>query len=257
MSKRIIVKVGSNPLVSEGGAVQYQVLNLIAAQIARGRTLGFQFVVVTSGATLAGLRKAPCLQSVANLVVQTQIAAFVGQATIARAWEESFGRLGITAGQMLRTHADFANGSVTSLLEQILAQGFVPIINEDDTRSPEEARAYVKDRGDNDQLACRVAWAIRAERVFLLTDVDGVYDRNQSGELGREPIPVIERVDDAIRSMVCDGASGRPTGMRSKLAAADILQTFGITAHIAHAGKEVIVPILEGKQIGTTFPARH
>lgn len=252
----IIIKVGSNPLVSEDGTVQYAVIKSIVAQVVRARMLGYWVVVVTSGATLIGLRKAPCLRSISDPVVQTQIAAFVGQATIARAWEESFAAVDITAGQMLRTHADFANGSVTPLLKQILEQGFVPVINEDDTRSPEEARAYIEDRGDNDKLACYVALALAAEHVFLLTDVDGLYDMRVPGKSGRDPIPFIKHVDDSIRRMVCDPVNGRPTGMRSKLDAADLLQKYHITAHIANARKEVIIPILEGKQIGTTFPAR-
>lgn len=255
MRNIMVVKVGSNPLVSEDGNVQNEVLESIAAQAARAMALGYRVVVVTSGATLIGLRKAPCLRSISDPVVQTQIAAFVGQATIARAWEGVFAAVGITAGQMLRTHADFANGSVTPLLKQILEQGFVPVINEDDTRSPEEARAYVKDRGDNDKLACYAALALAAERVFLLTDVDGLYDMRVPGKSDRDPIPVIKHVDDSIRRMVCDAESGRPTGMRSKLDAADLLQKSRITAHIANAKKEVIIPILEGKQIGTTFPA--
>lgn len=254
-NERIVIKVGSSSLVEDNGVLRRAVLNQIAAQIAYARSLGYEALVVTSGATLTGLGKEPRLAGLSDPIARSQMAAFIGQATIARAWEEAFGLFGITAGQILRTHADFANGSVTEFMEQALGWGFVPVINEDDTRSVVEIRALVEEKGDNDMLACHVARAFQAARVFLLTDVDGVFDKNPLAEYGAALIPVIARVDEAILALLDDREGGRPTGMRSKFKAADLLQKAGITAHIANASKWVIAPILEGKQVGTTFPA--
>ncbi len=253
--QRMVVKVGSSLLITETGAVRYEILYPIVSHIVEARSFGYQTAVVTSGATLLGLGKEPRLQSIADEILRGQMAAFVGQPAVVRAWQESFGLFGITAGQLLRTHLDFANGSVTEFLEKTLALGFVPIINEDDTRSAEEMTAYIEEKGDNDKLACHVARAINAERVFLLTDVDGVCEMGASGEPSGAPIPIIERVDETIWKLVSQNALSRPTGMRSKLEAADKLQRAGITVHIAHAGKWVIIPTLEGKCVGTTFPA--
>lgn len=251
----IVVKVGSSSLVSEQGVLRYEVLNSLAAQIARARVLGYKTVVVTSGATLLGLAKEPRLQLIADEIARGQMAAFLGQVDIAGAWQATFSLFGIRAGQLLRTHQDFANGSATEFLDRVLTAGFVPVINEDDTRSAEEMTAYIEEKGDNDKLAVHVAKAVRAERVFLLTDVDGVCAMSPAGKPNSEPISIIERVDETIWKLVSQNVSSRPTGMRSKLEAADRLQQAGITAHIANAAKWVIVPILEGQLIGTTFPA--
>lgn len=256
----IIVKVGSSSLVFPGGRVRRKVIDHIAGQIVLARELGYQVIVVTSGATLIGLAKAPSLASIADEVLRKRIAASVGQPTIAKAWIESFARHGIPAGQVLRTHADIGNGLIITpsvkFMKQYLRRGCVPIVNEDDTRSAEEMRAYINEKGDNDQLACRIARSLRAKHVFLLTDVPGLYDMSVPGKPGRDPIPVIERVTKAVWRMVCDQESGRPTGMRSKLKAADRLQKAGIIAHIADARENVIVPSLLEEQVGTTFPAR-
>ena len=260
MRKLIIIKVGSNALVFPAGAVRRKVIGWIVDEIAYVLGLGYRVIVITSGATLAGLRRVAHLVPAGGEVWRKQMAASSGQPTIAQAWIEAFARRGIFAGQELRTHADFGKRSAaaesTTFLERFVGCGGVPIINEDDTRSAEEMEAYVCEKGDNDQLACRVALALKAERVFLLTDVPGLCEMSPSGKPTGDPIPVIERVNKAVWKMVCDGASGRPTGMRSKLKVANRLQRAGITVHIARPGKEVIVPILEGKHIGTTFPAR-
>lgn len=259
MRKLIIIKIGSNALVFPAGTVRRKVIGWIVDEVAHAHALGYRVIIITSGATLAGMRAEAHLVPAGGEVWRKQMAASVGQPTIVQAWIEAFARRGIFAGQVLRTHADFGRGSTAAesiaFLERFARCGGVPIINEDDTRSAEEMKAYINEKGDNDQLACRVARAMKAKRVFLFTDVPGVCEMSPSGKPLGDPIPVIPRVTKAVWSMVRDHASARPTGMSSKLKVADRLQKAGITAHIARPGKEVIMPILRGKQIGTTFPA--
>lgn len=260
MRNIIIIKVGSSSLVFPGGRVRRKVIDHIVDQIVLAGELGYQVIVVTSGATMVGLRKAPWLASIEDEVFRKQMAASVGQPTIAQAWIESFAGHGIVAGQVLRTHADIGNRSKMTpsvkFMKLFMGHGGVPIVNEDDTRSAEEMRAYINEKGDNDQLACRVARSLRAKHVFLLTDVPGLCDMSPSGRIASGPHPVIERVTKAVWKMVRDQESGRPTGMYSKLKAADRLQKAGITAHIADAREDVIVPSLLEERVGTTFPAR-
>ncbi|OJI06231.1 hypothetical protein BK004_04540 [bacterium CG10_46_32] len=259
MSKILIIKVGSTSLVFPQGTLRRKMFKYIVAQIVKARARGYQVVVITSGATLAGLRKAPGLASIQDEVLRKRIAASVGQPIVVRAWIEAFAQCGIIAGQVLRTHADFGRGAAAiasvEFLRRYMECGCVPIINEDDTRSAEEMKAYINEKGDNDQLAFRVARALKAERAILLTDVDGLCRIDDSGKCISEPVQIVRRVNSAIRNMVRDQPDGRPTGMRSKVNVANKLQRAGITANIANAAKWVIIPILEGKCVGTTFPA--
>lgn len=252
----LLSKIGSTSLVSEDGAIKYAVLYPMAAQMAESAERGYGNVVVTSGATLLGRGKAPWLrESIKDDVMRGRIAAGIGQPELACAWQRALGMFGIAAVQILTTHAEIASGARTEFIELLLARGIVPIINEDDTRSKEEMTAYLNEKGDNDKLAYHVAVVIRAERVFFLTDVDGVCDMNDAGECISDPIKIVPEVTDRIRAMVRDRADGRPTGMGSKVDAADRLQKAGIIVYIARAGRWVIIPALEGKHVGTMFPA--
>lgn len=115
MRNIIIVKIGSSSLVFPGGAVRRKVIDHITGQIVFARELGYWVVVVTSGATLVGLAKAPWLASIQDEVFRKQMAASVGQPTIAQAWIESFAMHGIAAGQVaevLRARDDVLFGYV-------------------------------------------------------------------------------------------------------------------------------------------------
>ena len=151
-----------------------------------------------------------------------QAAAATGQIALSQVWAELLGAHGLTAAQMLLTLDDledrrrYLNAAAT--LDRLLGLGVVPVINENDSVATAEIRF-----GDNDRLAARVAQAAGAQGVVLLSDVDGLYDRNPARP-GAEHIARVERIDDAIQAMADKGsASGMGSGgMISKLEAARI-----------------------------------
>jgi glutamate 5-kinase len=156
----------------------------------------------------------------------------VGQVALAQLWAEALGKFDLVAAQMLVTLDDledrrrYLNAAAT--LDRLLEAGAVPVVNENDSVATEEIRF-----GDNDRLAARVAQAGNADAVFLLSDVDGLYDQAPSKE-GAQLIDKVEGVTPEIIAMGTDeSSSGMGSGgMLSKLQAARIAERAGIALAI-------------------------
>ena len=236
---RLIVKIGSALLVDPDGAVRRDWLRGIAADIGARAKAGQQVAVVSSGAIALGARRLGLAKGGRASLEDAQAAAATGQIALSQVWAEVLGAEGLTAAQMLVTLDDlehrrrYLNASAT--LDRLLGLGVVPIINENDSVATEEIRF-----GDNDRLAARVAQAAAAGGVILLSDIDGLYDRNPA-QPGANHIARIERIDAAIEAMADTGsASGMGSGgMVSKIAAARIANAAGanlaiVSGHIDH-----------------------
>ena len=229
---RLIVKIGSALLVDAEG-VRVGWLAAIAADIATRVADGQQVAVVSSGAIALGARRLSLTKGGRASLEDAQAAAAVGQIALAQHWTTALGAQRLTAAQMLVTLDDledrrrYLNAAAT--LDRLLSLGAVPVINENDSVATAEIRF-----GDNDRLAARVAQAAGAGGVVLLSDVDGLYDRNPALP-GAQHLPLVERIDDAVLAMADRGsASGMGSGgMVSKLAAARMATAAGIPLAIA------------------------
>jgi glutamate 5-kinase len=229
---RLIVKIGSALLVGPDGAVRREWLTGIAADIAARTRAGQHVAVVSSGAIALGARRLNLPKGGRASLEDAQAAAATGQITLAGVWAEVLGAEGLTAAQMLVTLGDledrrrYLNAAAT--LDRLLGLGVVPVINENDSVATEEIRF-----GDNDRLAARVAQAAGAGGVILLSDIDGLYDRNPADPAAQH-IPRVERIDANIEAMA-DGGSGSGMGsggMVSKIAAARIAASAGASLAI-------------------------
>jgi len=244
---RLIVKIGSALLVDPDGGVRRDWLAGIATDIADRVAAGQQVAVVSSGAIALGARRLGLAAGGRASLEDAQAAAATGQIALSGTWAEVLGAVGLTAAQMLVTLDDledrrrYLNAAAT--LDRLLSLGVVPILNENDSVATAEIRF-----GDNDRLAARVAQAAGASAVVLLSDVDGLYDRNPALP-GAAHIPRVERVDARIEGVADAGsASGMGSGgMVSKIAAARIAAAAG--AHLAIASGRVERPL--------STPARH
>ncbi|MGL3823285.1 glutamate 5-kinase [Sphingopyxis sp. R3-92] len=238
---RLIVKIGSALLVDPDGAVRRDWLKGIAADIAARTRAGQQVAVVSSGAIALGARRLGLAKGGRGSLEDAQAAAATGQIALSQVWAEVLGAEGLTAAQMLVTLDDlehrrrYLNAAAT--LDRLLSLGVVPVINENDSVATEEIRF-----GDNDRLAARVAQAAGAGGVILLSDIDGLYDRNPA-QPGAVHIARVERIDAAIEAMADTGsASGMGSGgMVSKIAAARIANAAG--AHLAIASGHIAHPL--------------
>lgn len=230
---RLIVKIGSALLVDPDGAVRRDWLAGVAADISERTRAGQQVAVVSSGAIALGARRLDLPKGGRASLEDAQAAAAVGQIALSQIWAEVLAAEGLTAAQMLVTLGDledrrrYLNAAAT--LDRLLSLGTVPILNENDSVATEEIRF-----GDNDRLAARVAQAAGASGVILLSDIDGLYDRNPADPAAQH-IPRVERVDPAIEAMADAGStSGMGSGgMVSKIAAARIAASAGCSLAIA------------------------
>jgi glutamate 5-kinase len=231
---RLVLKVGSALLVERGGTVRRPWLGGLAAEIAEARARGQQVVVVSSGAIALGAARLGLGQGGRASLADAQAAAAVGQIALAGVWAELLGAHGLTAAQLLVTLDDLVDRrrylNASSTLARLLDHGAVPVVNENDSVATAEIRF-----GDNDRLAARVAQAAAADAVVLLSDVDGLFDRDPAdpaAELVRE----VSGVDDAVRAMAGAGSSSGmgSGGMVSKLQAAEIAGRAGIALAIVN-----------------------
>jgi glutamate 5-kinase len=232
-ARRITVKVGSSLLVdSSGEGIRRSWLSALGADIAELRQDGKQVAVVSSGAVALGRQRLSLKRSPRLALKQASAAA--GQPLLMQAWEAALSPFGIPTAQLLLTLDDTESRrrwlNARATMEVILAQGAVPVINENDTVATEELRF-----GDNDRLSARVAQMIKSDVLILLSDVDGLY----TADPGRDPqARHVEHVDSITEEVEqwAGGASGAGIGsggMRTKIAAARVARSFGCATLIA------------------------
>ncbi len=260
--KRIVVKIGSRVLAKKNGLLNKKVIsNLVRdlAEIKKGKNL--DILLVTSGAVAVGRnnRRAVTMKISAEAIdykkriVHEQVLAAIGQPKLMSLYTREFGKYGIDCAQILATRSDFAKRasylSLRTVTKNLLNAGVIVIFNENDVLSPEEL-----DFSDNDQLAAMVAAMSDADKLIILTVVDGFLD-GPVGDPKTKTIPKIENIKNYIGKI--DDSNISRGGMKSKLRMADRVTTLGIEMHIAHGGKkDVVSKILAGAGCGTHFPAR-
>ena len=173
-SKRLVVKIGSSILVDEGhGQIRRDWLEALTGDVARLHRGGCEVVLVSSGAIRLG-RTYLKLPPGPLKLEESQAAAATGQIQLAHAYQAALARHGITVAQLLLTRDDseerrrYLNARQT--MATLLGLRAVPVINENDTVATAEIKF-----GDNDRLGARVASMIGADRLVLLSDVDGLY----------------------------------------------------------------------------------
>lgn len=252
--RRIVIKIGSALLI-ERGVPRTRWLATFAAEIAELRKAS-EVIVVSSGAIALGAAKLGLERGGRGSLADAQAAASVGQVALARLWADAFAPHAITAAQMLVTLGDledrrrYLNAAAT--LGRLIEMGVVPVVNENDSVATEEIRF-----GDNDRLAARVAQAAGADAVVLLSDVDGLYDRDPRGPAA----VLIERVEGVTPEVFAMAGTGSSSGlgsggMKAKLQAARIAERAGIALAIVNGTHDR--PLARGidREIGTLFVAR-
>lgn len=254
--KRLVVKIGSNILASENDGLDRERIHSICDDIAAVQERGFDVAVVSSGAVAAGMKKLALKERPRDIILK-QAAAAVGQSSLMQAYEECFGIRRKRVAQILLTRDDLADrkryiNSRNTLLT-LLSYGIVPIINENDTVATDEIRF-----GDNDHLAALVAGLIEAERLIILSDVDGLF----TGDPRVDPNAKLIKLVDEITPELEEKAGGAGTvvgtgGMYSKVLAAKRAVHHGIAVNIVN-GKtnNVICSVIDDISGGTEFRPR-
>jgi glutamate 5-kinase len=231
-AKRIVVKIGSALLVdSKNGTVKAEWLATLIDDLQKAKARGADIIIVSSGAIALG-RRSLGLPAGKLRLEESQAAAAVGQIALAQSWSEALARKKIVAAQVLVTLTDTEERrrhlNARATLTTLLAQGAIPVINENDTVATSEIRY-----GDNDRLAARVASMMSADCLVLLSDVDGLYTA-PPGKAGSTFIAQVADITPEIEAMAGKPASGLGSGgMITKIEAGKIALGAGCNMVIA------------------------
>jgi len=249
-ARRIVVKVGTSLLASPSGGIQARRFGTLAREIAELTSRDVETILVSSGAIGLGVRKLG-LQERPRAIPQKQAAASIGQIDLCRRFERAFSRHGLVVGQMLLTHQGLADRegflNARHTLHALLEAGVVPLINENDSVATEELRF-----SDNDQLSAMVINLCAADLLILLTDTDGLSDRDPEVPGARRIEEVPEVDDDVLGLASARGSSSGTGGMRAKLEAARSAARHGVATVIADGKRHgMISRILAGENVGT------
>ena len=251
--KRIVIKVGTSTLTHETGKTNLKRMRELVRTLCDLSNSGLEIALVTSGAIGVGVGKLG-LKGKPDDTPSRQAAACVGQCELMFMYDKFFQEFGNTIGQLLVTKSDIENGerreNLINAFEKVFSFGAIPIINENDCVAVDEI-VY----GDNDNLSAQVARLIGADLLIILSDIDGLFDKDPRTHEDAALIPVVETIDDSIFALAGGRGSSRGTGgMLTKVQAARFAAEGGIpTVIMSGENPEDLYKLYSGRQVGTLF----
>ena len=265
--RRVVVKLGTNVIMRQDGRVALGLLCGLVESIAALREAGIEVLLVSSGAIGLGMERLGMTKRPTEVPL-IQACAATGQSRLMSLYDEAFETMGCRIAQVLLTEDDFRDPvryeNLRGTLRALLELGVIPIVNENDTVStveldrPADDSASAEDRlfGDNDKLSALLMRHIQADLLVLLSDIDGLYDRDPN-EPGARLIPEVSEITAEIRSYAHGGNGRGRGGMASKLDAARIVVEAGRTVVIANGRTpRLLEKIFAGERVGTIFLPR-
>ncbi|MCH5201839.1 MAG: glutamate 5-kinase [Oscillospiraceae bacterium] len=254
--KRIVIKVGTSTLTYENGKLNIRHLEKLCKVISDLQNQGNEMVLVSSGALGVGMGKLG-MRTRPSETNKKQAVAAVGQCELMFMYDKLFGEYNNIVAQILLTKyavetpekAETIHNAFISLIDM----GIIPVVNENDSVATDEIEG--NNFGDNDQLSAIVATLISADKLIILTDIDGLYDKNPALFSDAKKINTVELITDEIKKMAGGRGSNRGTGgMTTKVLAAEIATKEGIDVQIISGeNPELIYDIFDEKPIGTLF----
>ena len=239
--RRAVLKVGSSLLAADGGGLSPRFALGLAQFVSASQAAGREVVIVSSGAVAAGRAILPRVEEAGAAIAARQALAALGQAQLIGLWQRFFER---PVAQVLLTHDDLRNRrrylNARATLQELLALGALPVINENDTVSVDELKL-----GDNDNLAAIVAALIDAEVLFIATDIDGLFDANPRTHPLANLVPEVSELTPEVLAMASGSGSEVGTGgMRTKLEAAAKAGAAGIDTILFNGRRADVVRAL-------------
>ena len=253
---KIVVKIGTRTLAYPSGHLNIRRVEELCKIISDIKNAGNQVIVVSSGAIAMGVGKLG-LQERPKDIPTKQAAAAVGQCELMYIYDKLFGEFNQTVAQLLITGEDVENetrhNNFSNTLCRLMELGAIPIINENDTVATKEIVI-----GDNDTLAAIVAQSVKADKLILLSDIDGLYTADPHLDPNAKLIQVAYEIDEKIQSLAGGSGSNLGTGgMVTKLEAAKICLSCGCDMIITNGNKPTnLYDIVDGKTVGTTFTGK-
>ena len=257
--KKIVVKIGTTSLTKEDGSFNQYLTEDMAAQVVHLRELGKTIIIISSGAIGIGCEELGMKERPREIPLR-QAAAAVGQNILMQEWMTAFNKYDLKVAQILLTYEAFSNRmtylNLRNSISALLEADVIPIINENDPICVHEIEATF---GDNDKLSAMVSSKVDAELLILLSDIEGLYDKNPKKNEDARLIRTIEKITPEIESYGgCPTSTKGTGGMRTKIEAGKITSIAGCHMVIANSAIEnVILKVVDGKNIGTLFLAHN
>lgn len=252
-SRKIVVKIGSN-VISDDGRVNKETLHNIVDQVKHLTDLGKQVVIVSSGAGVCGVGAINKWSRRGDINYKQALCA-IGQVELMMAYKEYFGDYDIHVGQILLTGEDFGDHNRTlhirNTLFTLADEGVIPIINENDSVCVDEINSI----GDNDTLSALTANLWAADLLIIMSDIDGVFDKDPKTHSDAKLITKVTNIDDMMGHIDTAGKSTFGTGgIVCKIEAARRVNEFGSAMILLNGKKkDIIISALEGTENGTLF----
>lgn len=256
--QRVVVKVGTSTLTGENGAPNFRTIDKLAQVLSTLHNEGNDVILVSSGAIAVGVSKMR-LPMKPKDVSMKQAAAAVGQCELMHIYDKFFGEYGNIVAQILLTEEDIAvkarKENLCNTFEALLQSGMIPVVNENDSVSHAEIESEKKVFGDNDMLSAVVARLCDANRLIILSDIEGLYDSNPKNNPDAKVIHKVYDITEETRSYASGSGSNRGTGgMVTKLDAAEYAISHGFDMHIVDGSNpENIYSAIDGEDVGTHF----
>lgn len=254
-NKIFVIKIGTSVLTNDKGELDAGIIKDVTEQVAQIKKHGFGVVMVTSGAIVAGMQLLGLDKRPENLP-EIQACAAIGQAQLMKIYDEYFKKSGLMTAQILLTQDDVNNRTrylnARNTLSALLKKDVIPIVNENDTVSTEEIKF-----GDNDRLSSLVANLVEADKLIIMSNVDGLYKYDNKDKTRKDIIGRVGEITEEIESLIEDEYSRFGIGgMTTKLQAAKIATNAGIECILINGKRKgALIDILNKKAIGTVFVA--
>lgn len=251
--KKMVIKIGSSSLTSKAGGLDKVSMRRFVNEVSSLIKRGMEVIIVTSGAIAAGLENLNIKKKPEDITL-FQAAASIGQVELMRLYSNLFLTSGLKIGQILLTHEDTTRRkqylNIKNTIKILIGLNIVPVINENDSVAVDEIKF-----GDNDELAALVAILAESDILIILTDIDGMYDKNPRIYSDARLISYIDKINEDIEKAAGGiGSTYGIGGMESKIKAAKICSFSGIKTIIANSRrKNILNKIIAGEDVGTFF----
>ncbi|MBI1822315.1 MAG: glutamate 5-kinase [Nitrospirae bacterium] len=251
--KRVVIKIGSRIIASKGAGLNKSRIERLANEIFHLKEKGFEIVLVSSGAILAGMEKLG-LKERPKTIPLKQAAAAVGQSQLMWLYEKTFKEHNLHVAQILLTGEDLADRkrflNSRNTFFTLFDHKVIPIVNENDTVSIDEIKF-----GDNDHLAALVTNLIDGQLLIILTDVDGLFTADPRTNPHAELLSEVDEISEKIeKSALGSGTLEGTGGMRSKIEAAKKVGAYGVPTLLLNGTHPGILSLaFGGEAVGTLF----
>ena len=246
--------MGTSTVTHRTGRLNIRRVETLVKTLADLQNAGPEIVLVSSGAIALGMGKLGMTKRPQDTPGK-QACAAVGQCELMYMYDKFFAEYSIVVAQVLLTKyvlLEDRRQHVVNSMERLLSQGVIPIVNENDTVAIDELELEV---GENDSLAANVATIANADLLVIMSDIDGLYDKDPHVHEDARLIPEVGKITDDIRDLAGGAGSALGTGgMATKIKAVEIAHAADIDVVLMNGkNPRKLYDLFEDKPVGTIF----